>query len=90
MAASVPNPGQHPIAVEMLLTDADLAVQSIFWILRQDDRDAVARLVRNTRHLYESIGERRKTLTLSEREAASLEDNMDRLRARLRFLGESV
>lgn len=50
----------------------------------------MARVVRNTRNIYDSILERRKEVSLSENEANLLNDKMDRLRARLKFLGEIV
>jgi hypothetical protein len=80
----------HRIAVELLMTDADLALQAVATLFAEDDREAVARVVRNTRNIYDSILEKRKEVSLSENEASLLNDKMDRLRARLKFLGEIV
>lgn len=80
----------HRIAVELLMTDADLALQAVATLFAEDDREAVARVVRNTRNVYDSILEKRKEVSLSENEASLLNDKMDRLRARLKFLGEIV
>lgn len=80
----------HRIAVELLMTDADLALQAVATLFAEDDREAVARVVRNTRNMYDSILEKRKEVSLSENEASLLNDKMDRLRARLKFLGEIV
>jgi hypothetical protein len=80
----------HQIAVELMMTDAELALQSVACLLETDDQQAVAWVVRNARETYDSICERRRTTTLSEGEAASLDDKLERLRARLRFLGDPV
>lgn len=80
----------HQIAVEMLMTDTDIALASVAYFFATDDQDAVARVVHGARETYESAQERRKTLQLSPSEAAELDDKMDRLRARLRLLGEVV
>lgn len=80
----------HAIAVEMLMTDADLALLSIVSLFADDDKGAVARVVGNSRNVYDAIIDKRKRVTLSASEAAALNDKMDRLRARLKFLGEPV
>ncbi|MGB7135025.1 MAG: hypothetical protein WBD46_07040 [Acidobacteriaceae bacterium] len=80
----------HQLAVELLLTDTDLALASVAYLFVTDDREAVAHLVRDARQAYDSASERRKTLKLSVSDAAQLDDKMDRLRARLKFLGETV
>jgi len=80
----------HQIAVEMLLTDADLALQSIACLLAGDDEQAVARIVSNTRETYDMIRAKRKNLAMSATDTAALDEKMDRLRARLRFMGEAV
>jgi hypothetical protein len=90
VAAVEPIRDWHQIAVEMLMNDADLALQTIAALFAEDDKEAVARLVRNTRSVYESILERRREITLSAREGSLLDDKMDRLRARLKFMGESI
>lgn len=71
------------------MTDADLALLSLSWIFSWDDKASIARLAHRTRLTYDSICERRKEVTLSESEAACLDQKMDRLRARLRSLGEA-
>jgi Arc/MetJ family transcription regulator len=90
MAAVEPIRDWHQIAVEMMMTDADLALQTVAALFAEDDKEAVARIVRNTRSVYDSILERRREVGLSYREANLLDDKMDRLRARLRFMGEAV
>lgn len=80
----------HQIAVEMLMTDADLALMAIADIFSQDDKEAVARLVHNTRTVYDSISLKRERVALSASESAMLDDKMDRLRARLRVLGKVI
>lgn len=55
-----------------------------------DDKSTAIRVVHNAREIYESARERRKTLKLAANEAAQLVDRMERIRARLRFLGKSV
>ena len=90
MAAVEPIRDWHRIAVEMLMTDADLGLQTIAEVFEGDDKDAVARLIRNTREVYDSILAKRKNLVLSDDDAAVLNGKVDRLRARLKFLGEAV
>lgn len=90
MAAVEPIRDWHQIAVEMMMTDAELALQSIACLLAGDDRTAVARVVQNTRKVYDAILTKRKEVPLSADEAAALDSKLDRLRARLKFLGEPV
>lgn len=80
----------HRIAVELLMTDVDLALQAVATLLAEDDREAVACGVRNTRSMYDSTLEKRKEVRLSENEASLLNKEMNRLKARLKFLGEIV
>jgi hypothetical protein len=80
----------HAIAVELLLADADLALLSVSWIFSYDDRDAIAHLVHNTRNVYDSIVAKRKELNVCGEDAEALDEKMERLRARLRVLGEAV
>jgi hypothetical protein len=80
----------HQIAVEMLMMDADLALQYIAALFVEDDAEAAARVVRSTRETYALIRAKRKNLTMSASEAALLDEKMDRLQARLKFLGEPV
>jgi hypothetical protein len=40
--------------------------------------------------VYDSIQAKRREIILSPQEAAMLDEKMDRLRARLKFLGEQV
>lgn len=87
-SASGPLRNWHQIAAEMLMTDAELALASVDLLLAADDRDAVARVVRNARDTCDSACERRQTTRLSRSDAVELDDRMDRLRARLKFLGE--
>ena len=89
-AESGPIRNWHQIAVEMLMTDADLALASVDLLLATDDRETVARMVHEARETYDSACERRKTLKLSASDAAQLDDKMGLLRARLKVLGESV
>lgn len=88
--ADTPIRDWHRIAVELLMTDADLALQSISALFSSDDSEAVARVVCNSRKVYDSILEKRKAVALTPDEAATLDGKMDRLRARLKFLGEQV
>ncbi|MGA8530032.1 MAG: hypothetical protein WB622_09980 [Acidobacteriaceae bacterium] len=90
MAPVEPIRDWHQIAVEMLMMDADLALQYVAGLFAGDDPDAVACLVKNTRETYDLILAKRKNLVLSVGDTASLDDKMDRLRARLKFLGEAV
>jgi hypothetical protein len=80
----------HQIAVEMLIADADLALQSITALFANDDGEAVAHVVRKTREVYDSILAKRKNLRMSGTDATVLDGKMDRLRARLKFMGEAV
>jgi hypothetical protein len=80
----------HQIAVGLLMTDVDLALLAFAALVGRDDRETVARRVREARESYDAIRLRRKTIKLSGRESASLDDKMDRLRAGLRFFGEAV
>lgn len=88
VAASGPIREWHQIAVEMLMTDADLALQSISLIFAGDDKEAVARVVHSTRETYDMIRAKRKNLTMSAGDASVLDDKLDRLRARLKFMGD--
>jgi hypothetical protein len=67
-----------------------LALQSITCLFAEDDQDAVARVVHSTREVYNSVIAKRREITLSGSERAVLDDKMDRLRARLKFMGEQV
>jgi hypothetical protein len=78
------------IAVEMLMNDADLALLSIAYVFGCDDKQSIAWIARNARKTYESVRQRRPTITLSASEAVYLDDKMERLRARLKCLGEIV
>lgn len=80
----------HQIAAELLLSDADIALLSIAKILGEDDKDELQRVVRETRDAYESIQAKRKGVRMTEAQRAALDEKMDRLRARLRFIGERV
>jgi hypothetical protein len=80
----------HAIVVEMLMADADLALQSITLLFAGDNEEAVARVVCSTREVYDSILVKRMKLPLSAGDTASLDNKMDRLRARLKFMGEPV
>jgi len=80
----------HQVAVEMLMTDTDLALQYITALFAGDDAEAAACVVRNSRETYELIRAKRKNLTMSASDVTVLDDKMDHLRARLRFLGEQV
>lgn len=90
MADPTPIRDWHQIAVELLMTDADLALLSISLIFRHDDPEMIRRLVRNARETYDTIQAKRKELALSERDAAALDHKMERLRIRLRVLGNPV
>lgn len=78
------------MAVEMLMADADLALHDITALFAADNIEVAARVVRSTRETYELIRAKRKNLTMSVSETAALNEKMDRLRARLKFLGEQV
>ena len=80
----------HQVAVEMLLTDADLALQSITYLFEGDDKESVTRIVRSTREVYDSILAKRGKITLSASDTTTLDNKIDRLRARLKFMGEAV
>lgn len=90
MEALNPIQDWHQIAGEMLMTDADLALQSITLLFAGDNEVAVARVVRSTREAYDSILAKRKKLPMSASDAAALDSKIDRLRARLKFMGEAV
>lgn len=80
----------HQIAVEMMLTDAELALQSVACLLATDDQRAVARIAHNARETYDSLRERRRTVSLAPREASHLDDDLAQLRTRLELLGEPL
>jgi MinD-like ATPase involved in chromosome partitioning or flagellar assembly len=88
--ADIPIWDWHRISIELLMTDADLALQSISSLFATDDKETVARVIRNSREVYDSIQAKRREVVLSPQETATLDDKMDRLRARLKFLGEQV
>lgn len=90
MAALNPIRDWHEIAIEMLMTDADLALQYITALFAEDDNEAAGRVVRSTRETYDLILAKRKNLKMSASDTACLDDKMDRLRARLKLLGEQV
>jgi hypothetical protein len=90
MAAVEPIRDWHQVAVEMLMTEADLALQYITALFAGDDPEAAARVVHGTRETYDLIRAKRKNLTLSASEANAIDDKIDRLRARLKFMGEVV
>lgn len=90
MTVSNPIQDWHRIAVEMLMMDADLALQCMTALFAGDDKDAVARVVRSTKETYELIEAKRKNLRMTATDATILNDKMDRLRARLKFMGEAV
>ena len=78
------------IAVEMLMTDADLALLTVSSLFSKSDREAVTRLVGNAREVYDAVCLRRKEIELSHQESARLDDKLDQLRTGLRFFGEVV
>jgi hypothetical protein len=80
----------HQVAVESLMTDADLALQYITALFAEDDATAAARVVQSARETYNLILTKRRNLTISAGDSALLDDKIDRLRARLKFLGEKV
>lgn len=80
----------HSIAVEMMMTDADLALQYVTELFAGDDAEAAASVVRSTRETYDLIQAKRKNLVLSASEAKAIGDKVDRLRARLRLMGEAI
>lgn len=87
MPDSYPLRDWHRVAVELLLSDADLALLSIAWLTR---REAAAHVVANARNACESIEKKREELELSAAEAAAVQERIDRLRAELRLLGETA
>jgi len=87
MADSYPLRDWHQVAVELLMSDADLALLSIAWVSR---REAVAHVVERARDSYQSIQNKREELSLSDAEEATLGDKLDRLRARLQVLDQAV
>jgi hypothetical protein len=90
LAALDPIRDWHQVAVESLMTDADLALQYITALFGEDDATAAARVVRSARETYDLILTKRRNLTISAGDSTLLDDKMDRLRARLKFLGEKV
>lgn len=78
------------LAVEMLIEDADSALQSIASLLAGGEEGAASSLVHHTREAYDMIGAKRKNLPMSASDASALEDKLDRLRAQLKYLGEAV
>jgi hypothetical protein len=80
----------HQIAVEIMMTDAELALDSIACLLETDDRQAIAWIAHNARETYDSLRAQRSTVGLSPSEASSLDDHLTQLRTRLTLLGEPV
>lgn len=87
MADSYPLRDWRQVAVELLLSDADLALLSIAWLSRQE---APAHVVASAYNACESIEKKRDELELSPVEAAAVQERIDRLRAGLRWLGEAA
>lgn len=87
-----PNPAAHwhQIAPEILMNDVEIALLSLSDVFSWDDQTAVAWAIRSTRRTYDSVRESRSTVQLTAIEAAYLDEKLDRLRARLRFLGEPL
>jgi hypothetical protein len=80
----------HQTAIEMMMTDLDLALQAITSFFADDDKEMVARVVHNSRTVYESLLGRHSEVLLNPDELALFNSKMDRLRARLKFMGEAV
>lgn len=90
MVGGDPIRNWHQIAVEMLMTEAELALQSITLLFAGDNPEGIARVVRSTRQTYDSILAKRQELSLSDQDAALLSDKVKRLRSRLKLMGETV
>jgi hypothetical protein len=80
----------HQIAIELMMTDLDLALQAITSLFAEDSKEVVARVVRNSRTVYDSLLARHGEVLLPPDELALFNDKMNRLRDRLRFMGEAV
>jgi hypothetical protein len=79
----------HQIAVELAMTEAALTL-SASNVPDAARTDGTASLVESARKCYESLQSRRKELRLTPNQAAALDEKLDRIRTRLRFLGEPV
>jgi len=86
MPDSYPLRDWHRVAVELLLSDADLALLSIAWLTR---REAEEHIVAKARSACESIQKKRDELQLTESEAAAVQKRIDQLRAELRWVSEA-
>ncbi|MFZ0275116.1 MAG: hypothetical protein WB524_22200 [Acidobacteriaceae bacterium] len=85
---SADNPNQR--AVQQLLREAEFALAAVGLTTSRDDREAVAQALAAGHQAWQDIVRRQQALTLTVDEAAALQSCLDRLRARLRFLGLTV
>ncbi|MGB7170500.1 MAG: hypothetical protein WBD32_15950 [Acidobacteriaceae bacterium] len=88
--AAEPIRDWHQIAVEMLMTDAELALLSISYVFGWDDKQSVAWIARSARKTYDSVRQRRSAVNLSASESAYLDDKLERLRFKLNALKGST
>lgn len=72
------------------MNDVEIALLSLSDVFSWDDQTAVAWVVRSTRRTYDSVRKSRSTVKLTASDAAYLDGKLDRLRARLKFLGEPL
>ena len=86
----MPADNPHQRAVQDLLREAELALSATALATSRDDRQAVAQALAAGHRAWQDLVRRQQALTLSPQEAALLQGSLDRLRARLRFLGLTV
>ena len=81
---------RNRIAAELLLTDADLAVNFIAIADTSLDPDTTKRNIANARKAYDDICGRRGSVDMSPQNAKTLQQKLDKVREGLRFFGQSV
>jgi hypothetical protein len=78
------------LSIEILFSDAELALTFTDIALAHLDRNWVGRTVQHAKRAYESILKGRRHFPLSEDEAADLDSKLALLKERLEQLGKDV
>jgi len=77
------------LSVEILKTDAELALTFTSIALIRSDREAAAQSVRHARRAYDYISGRRTEIHLASADASELDTKLEVLKKRLENLGET-
>jgi len=76
------------LSVEILKTDADLALTFTSTALVHSDAESAARSVRHARRAYDFIVQKRTQIAMSDADATELDEKIATVRKRLEELGE--